>query len=410
MIPFALLAGLMLAGALLWVLFPLFSTRRQVTAGEERQRQTETALAVLREQLAELDAERAAGRLDDAAYARNREELERRALDEGQGGEGEAHGGPARAWGLGLLLAVPLLAGVVYLAVGEPDALDPAKRAGEAGFTAAEIEQMVGGLAARLENEPDNVEGWTMLARSYLVLQDFPKALGVYARLAEMRPQDPSVFADWADVLAATREGDVTGEPEMLLARALELDPDHLKANALVGTAAYQHGDYAKASAHWERVLAQVPAEDSETAATIRASINEARARGGLPALSESAVAAPPAASAGGLALRGRLALAEGLRERVAPEDVVFVFVRPAGGGMPLAALRFTAGELPREFDFAGAPLMTGDAPIPAQLHVVARVSKSGDVGARPGDLEGQRSGVAADAAGVELLIDTVRE
>ncbi|HNQ76459.1 MAG TPA: c-type cytochrome biogenesis protein CcmI, partial [Pseudothauera hydrothermalis] len=100
---------------------------------------------------------------------------------------------------------------------------------------------------------------------------------------------------------------------------------------------------------------------------------------------------------------------AEGLRAQVAADDTVFVFVRPAEGGMPLAALRYRAGELPRDFDFAGVPLMIGDAPVPERLVVMARVSKSGDATARAGDLEGAVSGLSPDAAGVSLVIDTVR-
>lgn len=406
MIAFAILAGLMLAGALLWVLYPLFSVRAQTSAGHERQRQTETALAVLREQLAELDAERAAGRVDDAAYARNREELERRALEEGQGGDDAADGGPSPAWGVALLLVVPLTAALVYLAVGEPDGLEPQQVAGQQGFTPEQIEEMVGGLAARLEREPDNVEGWAMLARSYLVLEDYPKALATYARLGELRPDDPDVLADWADVMAATREGDVSGEPERLVLKALDLDPGHFKARALAGTAAYQRGDFAGAASHWELILAAIP-PGNEAAATVRASIDEARGRAGMPPL-PPAEPAPQAADTA-LKLQGRLAIAEALRAQVAADDTVFVFVRPAEGGMPLAALRYRAGELPRDFSFEDVPLMTGDAPVPERLVVMARVSKSGDATARAGDLEGAVSGLAPDAGGVNLVIDTVR-
>ncbi|THF60299.1 c-type cytochrome biogenesis protein CcmI [Pseudothauera rhizosphaerae] len=412
MIVFALLAGLMLAGALLWVLFPLFSTRAQTTAGRERQRQAETALTVLREQLAELDAERAAGRVDDAAYARNREELERRALEEGQGGDHAAATGPSPAWGVALLLLVPVLAAVVYLAVGEPDGLDPEKIAGGQEITPEQIQEMVGGLAARLEQEPDNADGWFMLARSYLVLQDFPKALAAYERLGALRPDDPDVLATWADVMAAARGGDVAGEPEKLLERALAIDPNHFKALALAGTAAFQRGDHAAAAGLWERILAGLPPGD-ESAATIRGSINEARARAGLPPLAAADTPAPAPASAPAtgpaLTVQGRLAIAETLRAQAAPEDTVFVFVRPAEGGMPVAALRYKVADLPLAFNFEGVPLMSGEAPVPGRLAVVARVSKSGDATPRAGDLEGAVSGVGPDARGVELLIDAVR-
>jgi len=405
-IAFVMLAGLMLAGALLWVLYPLFSSRGQTSAGQERQRQTEAALAVLREQLAELEAERAAGRIDDASYARSRDELERRALEEGEGGEQTASAGPAPAWGVALLCVIPLTAALVYLAVGEPDGLDPQQIAGRSGFTPEQIEQMVGGLAARLEREPDNVDGWAMLARSYLVLEDYPKALAAYARLGALRPDDPDVLADWADVMAATREGRVEGEAERLVLKALERDPAHFKARVLAGTAAYQRGDFAGAATHWERVLAAIP-PDNPAADSVRASIDEARARAGLPPLPRAELPAQTADT--GLKLQGRLTIAEDLRAQVAADDTVFVFVRSAEGGMPLAALRYRAGELPRDFDFAGVPLMSGDAPVPERLVVMARVSKSGDAMARAGDLEGAVSGLSPDAAGVSLVIDTVR-
>lgn len=410
MIAFAILAGLMLAGALLWVLAPLFGLRGQTTAARERQRQTETALAVLREQLAELDGERAAGRVDDTAYARSREELERRALEEGEGDEGQAREGAARGWGLAMVVLVPLSAALVYLSIGAPAALDPAAASAREGFTAAEIEDMVSSLAARLEQEPDNVEGWNMLARSYLVLEDFPRALATYARLAELRPQDPDVLADWADVMAATRDGDVTGEPAALVERALAVDPQHIKALALAGTAAFQSDDFAGAAAYWERILARVPA-GNEMAASIRASINEARLRGGLPTLDEAPPPAAPAAGGGALSLSGRLQIDDAVRERAAPGDVVFVFVRGVDGGMPLAALRYTVAELPLAFSFDGVALMGGpDMAVPASLSVIARVSRSGDATPRAGDLEGRVDGVAASASGVYVVIDRVRE
>lgn len=107
-----------------------------------------------------------------------------------------------------------------YMVFGTPAGLDPANVAGQQGFTAEEIAEMVGTLEARLKAEPDNAEGWMMLARSYLVLQDYPKAGAAYARLAQLVPDDPDVFADWADVVAATK-GTVVGDADALAQKAL---------------------------------------------------------------------------------------------------------------------------------------------------------------------------------------------
>ncbi|WP_341646765.1 c-type cytochrome biogenesis protein CcmI [Thauera sp. SDU_THAU2] len=405
---FILLAGLLVAGALLWILPPLF--RAGGRAQREQAEQSQLVLAVLREQLAELDADLAAGRIDAATHARSREEVERRALEEGEAAAERAHSADTRAersWAVGLALSVPVLAVAGYLAFGEPEGLDPANVvAAQQGFSKEQIADMVGKLETRLQQEPDNAEGWMMLARTYTVLQDFPKAVVAYEKLSKLEPNEPDVYADWADVVAAT-QGTVVGEPEELAAKALAIAPAHPKALALVGTAAYQKGDYTAAAAHWEKILEQIPPGE-DVARGVRASVNEARAKAGMPPLAEAAAA--PAPSGGRLTLSGRLEVDAALLDQLKPDDVVFVFARSEGGGPPLAALRFKAGELPRDFSFDGAAMMMGgDGPLPERVVVGARVSRSGNATANSGDLESPALPAAADASGIIVKIDRVR-
>ncbi|HRP25786.1 MAG TPA: c-type cytochrome biogenesis protein CcmI [Thauera sp.] len=408
MTAFILFAGLLLAGALLLILPPLLG------AGARKRRQqaqqSTMVLTVLREQLAELDADLAAGQIDAASHARSREELERRALEEGEAAAEAADSAdvrPSRSWAIGMALTIPAVAVAVYVALGEPDALDPQNLTTQQGFTREQVNEMVGQLVTRLENEPNNVEGWTMLARTYVVLEDYPKALAAYARLGALTPQDPDVLTDWADVTAVV-SGSVQGEAEALVQRALEVAPNHVKALALAGTAAYQRGDFAGAASHWERILAQIPS-GNEMAAGVRESINNARARAGMAPLAADEGAAAPAATTA-LTASGRLELAEALGDKVAPDDVVFVFARGEAGGPPLAALRFTARELPLDFSFNGATMMMGDMPVPERIIVAARVAKGGDATARSGDLEGASAAVAPDASGLRVVIDRVRD
>ena len=427
---FLFLAAALVAGALLLVIPPLIGrTERQVQVHANHQRQAATALVVLREQLADLEIEHAAGRITAEEYARSRDELERRALAEGEAAELLVDLRPARRWGLAAALGVPLLAVGVYLALGEPAGLDPVQTAAPEGghdVTPEQIAGMVAQLAARLEREPDNVEGWIMLGRSYAMLQDFTGAMATYRKLGERIPANPDVLADWADVLAGAQNRRVSGEAEQLVERALALDPNHVKALALAGTAAFQREDFAGASAHWERILGQVPPGE-ELARSVLASINEARAKGGLPLLQAQQAAsgagaagnapaspapAPSAAGAAGsaaLTVSGRVSLAPELAARVKAEDTVFVFVRSAEGGMPVAALRYRVADLPAEFNFENAQRMS-QGPLPAQLMVAARVSKDGNATPRAGDLEGRSAAVAPDADAVQIVIDRVRE
>lgn len=407
MTAFLVFAGLLVAGALLLILPPLLGYGRR---GQAQMRQSAMVLTVLREQLADLDAELAEGRIDAATHAKSREELERRALEEAEVAAETADSAdrrPSKAWALATGLAIPALAVGTYLMIGEPAALDPKNVEGQQGFTQEQVTEMVGSLEKHLAANPDNAEGWAMLARTYLVLKDFPKAAAAYERLDKLVPNDPDVLSDWADVVAA-QTGKVGSDAEALVLRALEAEPKHPKALALAGTAAYQRDDFAAAAGYWERILALIPPGD-DVARGVRASINEARAKAGMaPLATNEGNAAPPPASP--LKVAGRLQVEGALAGQVGAEDAVFVFVRGPAGGPPLAALRFKGSELPVNFDFDGARLMMGDAAVPERVVIAARVSKGGDATARPGDLEGVSAPVAPDAEGVTVTIDRVRE
>lgn len=407
---FLLVAGALLAGALLLVLPPLLRTRASDTPSTQTL-QAETALAVLREQLAELEAEHRAGRIDTEEYQRSRAELEQRALDEGQGDEARqsssAPSRPARGLAALIALALPTAAIALYLIIGTPEGMDPAKVAGEQTIGREQMAQMVEQLANKLDKEPDNAEGWFMLARSYTVLEDFPRAAQAYARLAKLVPDNPNILADWADTLAAANGSKLAGEPEALALKALAVAPDHPKALALAGSAARERGDFARAAELWERILAQLPPDQSELANSLRTGINEARAQAGLPPLAAAPV--PAARAPSGLKAKVEIRLDEALRAQAAPDDTVFVFARPADARMPLASLKLKVSELPRTVDFAEVPLMIAGSAVPAQLIYGARISKSGNAMPQPGDLEGLSAPQAADAPAVLVTINQVR-
>lgn len=413
---FSILAAILVAGALLLVIPPMLGFGRRRRDHAARQRQADTALVVLREQLAELEADLAAGKLTEQDYARSRDELELRALEEGRAAVDGSDARPASLWAVALMVVIPALAVLTYLNIGEPDALDPDKVAGTDQGHQITPEQMVGlvaQLADRLERDPSDPMGWVMLVRSYGMLGDLEGAATTWRRIGDKAPDDADVLADWADILVAGQDGNFAGEPDRLIARALELQPDHFKALALSGTASFQRADYAEAARKWTLILDQIPPED-DTYSGVLTSVNEARSRAGLPRLDPVAAASPSVPAAGepvpsGLALTGTVSLSPALAADVKADEAVFVFVRPAEGGIPVAALRFRADELPLSFDFNGVRLMS-DAPLPEQVIVAARLSRQGDATARAGDLEGASAPVAPNGTGIEVVIDRVRE
>lgn len=245
-------------------------------------------LSVYRDQLVELVEDRRGSRLGEAEYAQARGELEHRLLEEMPGGEA-ATPAPApqrhRAAAVAALVAVPLLALLLYLPLGNLAALRPQQGDDAHGLGQAQIDAMVTRLAARMEKNPQDVKGWVMLARAQAVLGHFDEASAAYAKSVALVPDDAQLLADYADALAMAHGARLAGEPEKLVERALRADPDNAKALSLAGTIAYENRDYALAVKHWQRLRDSLPAS-SEFAESIQRSIDEAKelAQGGVSA------------------------------------------------------------------------------------------------------------------------------
>jgi cytochrome c-type biogenesis protein CcmH len=379
--------------ALALVLRPLLA--RRGAAGVSRR---EANIAIYRDQRRELDADLAAGKLAPGEHEKARAELEARLLEDVDAA-GEATPPPRGGRRAAVLVGIglPAAALAVYLAVGSPGALSP--QADPGAVTAEQIDDMVGRLAARLRENPDDADGWKMLGRSYAVLGRFGEAVDAYSKAAMRAPRDAQLLADFADALAMARGRSLQGEPEKLVLRALEIEPRNLKALALAGTAAFERKAFAAAADYWQRMLPLVP-PDSEDAQIIRDNVAQA---------TQLAGGKPPAPQAA--ALRGTVRIAPTLKGKFGPEDTVFIYARAAQGPpMPLAVQRVKARELPVSFalddSMAMAPGMTISAH--ARVVVTARVSKSGGATPQPGDLQGASAAVANDARGVDVLIDTV--
>jgi cytochrome c-type biogenesis protein CcmH len=368
-------------------------------SGTEPISRRDANISIHRDQLRELDADLRAGLLAQADYERARRELEARALEEAGAGAPERRP-PARgrgvAWAVGA--GLPLLAAALYLVVGNPGALMP--QSDPHAITVQQLDAMVERLATRLRDSPGDVEGWKLLGRSYSALGRFPESAEAYGKAAALDPRDAQLLADFADVLAMARGQRLEGEPEKLIARALELDPTNLKALALAGTAAYARKDYATAAAQWEKMLPLVP-PDSEDARAIRANVQEARALAGVKEERKEARRA----------VKGTVALAAKIKAQAAPDDTVFIFARAVEGPpMPLAVQRVKVRELPVSFSLDDSMAMAPGMSLSAhpRVVVVARVSRTGSPAAQPGDLQGASAPVANDASGIAVVIDSV--
>jgi cytochrome c-type biogenesis protein CcmH len=279
-------AGLILI-ALAFVLPTLLQrTEESDSVSDEERKQAN--VAVYRDQLSELEADLRNGIVSEEQYAQDRDEIERRLLEDvatSKTKKQQTAPSVARqtAWALGL--GLPFVAIIFYLNVGNPKLIsEPPPTASVSGpatdqppeRSQAQIEANVAKLAQRLQSNPSDPQGWTMLARSYSQMEKYSEAAGAYAKATEMSPNDADLWAEYAFATAMASNKTLAGKPTELIDHALKVDPQNLKALQLAGSAAYQAKDYKKAIDYWQRVLKQVPT-GSEVAAAITERIDDAK-------------------------------------------------------------------------------------------------------------------------------------
>lgn len=412
MTQFLIFAALLIGAAVLIMALPLLrrAARPSDLAAQAAGRRAAN-LAILRDQLAELDNERKEGTLSDADFAQAKDELQRRLLEETEAGEAApAATASGRNSALFLLLALPIAAAAGYAILGEPRALDPtmtqsASRAGE-----QQLQGLIDQLAERLKQNPDDVEGWVTLARTYKTLGRFTEAAAAYARGGRLLDENTQLLTDYAETLAQIAGGSLLGRPQELIAKALSIDPDDPQALLLAGAAASEQGKFAAAADYWERLGKQMD-PDSEEGRTVAGAVARARAAAAGHEPTQDAGRDAPQPGAANRSVSGEVSVAPALAARVKPDDVVFVFARAEDGERrPLAALKGSAAELPLKFSLDDAAALPGGRKLSEvdKVTIEARVAKSGAAQKASGDLYGRLTGVKTGSKQLVLVIDQV--
>jgi cytochrome c-type biogenesis protein CcmH len=271
--------------ALWFVLPPLL----QAAQGQKRDETRTANVLVYQDQCRELEADLRNGLIAQEQYQQDRDELERRLLkdvepQENAGSSPEASSPVTKRLAYGVGTAIPVAAIALYFFVGNPKALTP-QRVSEAAspfagrqseMTRQQIADNVEKLAKRLDQNPNDAQGWVMLARSYIVLERYPDAAKAYARATALNNRDANLWADYAEALAMANGQRLAGKPAEALDRALQIDPKNQKALALAGGAALEAKDYTKALEYWQRLLPLLR-PDSEDARIVSDQIARAK-------------------------------------------------------------------------------------------------------------------------------------
>ncbi|MEY4317850.1 MAG: Cytochrome c-type biosis protein CcmH precursor [Pseudomonadota bacterium] len=426
----------------------------------------QTNAAVYRDQLAELDEEHAQGLLSDHEWHLSRDELAARLLqDVGEQGTGElgatsttpvksdaaamTHSSSAssrvtsfaKPWVLlfSFVVLIPTGSLVLYSLLGQPAALDPLAISqgleSPDDLTPEKLTTMATALTRRLQDEPNSMEGWVMLARVQRAREHFDEAAAAL-RKALTLSRDDDLQIELAEILAQQNKGVFAGEPWSIIQKVLATDPHHVNALLLGGSAAYSEQNFQAALRFWERAR-EVVAADSPDAPELDRAIGEARNKLGLPAIPARAMGGEKNASnkttgtASGSTnasnnananapstqrterISGRVSVAPDLANKVAPTDTVFIYATPvAGSRMPLAIVKITANQLPYDFVLDDTTAMNPSAKLSGmdEVTVRARISKSGNAMQQPSDLGVSVTPVKPGSAGLNLMVrETLR-
>lgn len=291
MILFWLICALFVVIALAFVLPPLLQTESEDTEVGRK----EANIAVYRDQINELEADMQNGIISKEQYQQERDELERRLLEDvSTSSETPAAKSKQPVTNKGLVYAValgiPLIAVPFYLQVGNRQAIMRAPGSmqrpsappmiGNQQRSRQQIEESVAALAKRLEQNPNDADGWIMLANSYTSLERYSEAGAAYEKATALKPNDADLLAEHAFVLAMGNNRKLDGRPTELLDRALKIDPENPKVLQLAGGAAYEAGKYDVAIKYWEKLLAKVPPE-SDLGQMVAQRITDAKAKVG---------------------------------------------------------------------------------------------------------------------------------
>lgn len=394
-----------------FVIWPLWrgrhARREQANADTER---LALNVEIFRDRQAELQQDLDAGRITTEERDALELELERNLLVDAEtmrdGSQGRAHLG-----GFAMLAVFVMLMGGTYWWYAQQGSLDALKQAQAMRFSEADMAEaraaaeqgdmnaLIEQLYGKLKQAPDNMEGWSLLARSAMNMERYDLAEDAYRnliRLSEQQDANPApIYGLLAQAQYFGNGGVMTTAVNDALNKALTLDAGESNALGLKAIHAFEQAQYREAARLWQQIVRLNP--DHPARSSIEAGITRARH------LSGDFASGPPSddlANAEKIGARIQVAvdLAPELKANLSGNERVFIFARAVSGPpMPVAASKHSVADLPVTIMLDDSKAMSPAVTLSSveQVNVVARISKSGDPIAQPGDLEGSAESIA---------------
>jgi cytochrome c-type biogenesis protein CcmH len=391
------LIGLLLTAVLI-IFLPLFIGRKALVSISDQQQQN---IAIFTDRLSELEQEKSQGNLDEAMFLQLKTELEKSLLADVEGNTTTTFTPVtvnANHWMIngGLAFLVVLVSLAMYVDLGRSEDYGKyltlqAQAKVEAQTTQknqAQLKKLMDLLKEKLKQNPRDAEKWFLLASSYAAIGQYQQAAEVYRAAMDHIDKTDANYAtakgSYSQMLFQAAGEQVTPAAIQAMQEALAIDPLEPSALILAGINAYTLGDLKQAIVFWEK--AKTKANENVTTTFIEPVITQAKMQ-----LAQATPQSSPQVSAnvGHAKITINLNIDAALKAKVSPEQTVFVFARPVGGRMPLAAEKLQVKDLPKTIvlDDSKSPMPTANLSSVTEVELTARVSLSGQPQQSKGDL-----------------------
>ena len=374
-------------------------------------------VAIAREHLADLDEELAKGTLSQKIYDQSKLELEQTLLfdleEQGavaQQGSGSAAGKMAF---IVVLFAVPLITILLYLQLGTDELIEPTATQNTSA-QAPTIDSMLGDLKLRLEQDPNDADGWYLMGRTLMMMKQYAPAVEAFNTTYRLVGDEPIVMLALADATAMSQGGNMSGRPTKLIFDAIAIDPNNTTGLWMAGMVAEEQGQDEEAFNLWMRLrplISEMPSEVAQLDTFIsRVATRLGKDVSTLQA-AQSATGDSSASTSNGGTVKVTIELDDALYSKLNGEETVFIYAKAMQGPrFPVAAARYQVKDLPLTIvlDDTHAVMSTSKLSNFKVVRVGARVSFSGNAITQSGDLIGEISNVMVGQSPVTITINKV--
>jgi len=400
-----------------WFVVSAFFEKTMLSDADQNKQNIEIA----KEQLSVIEKEKEAKQISSDEYQQRKEELQKGLVDNVDYSNAGVTTKISPTYPLIFsLVIISLISIPSYFYLGRSDALtyqpgniQHTSTAQHADGMPLSMEEALKKLSAKLKQNPENVKGWQMLGRSYMSLNRYKEAAEAYENLYRQVGDDVPVLLAYADALAMSRDGKISGLPFQLVKTALEKDPNSTTGLWLAGLGYSEKGEFKKAIKSWQQLL-PLMAGNVATENKIKGLIDQANAKLGQPVASTTVeqinkeeVVIRKAS------INVTVSLDEKFRKSVRPDDVVFIYAKAhTGPPMPLAAVRQSVSGLPVTVTLDDSMAMMPQMKLSSfsVVDVGARISKSGSAIGQTGDLQGIVESIQLKTTpSITIVIDSIK-